>query len=158
MKKILISTLIIAISVCLAQEVFAVCEQCPQIQKQIKKEVKLSKKQKLSMKKIKKDMKAQIKDNNKQIKKNQRKIDKILKADCPDIYGMVKIKNENSNLKNEILTIKKETYAALFDVYTSEQKYTVKRILSENTGLDCNCDFSNNRGKMQTKCKKCKKD
>ena len=156
MKKILISALIIAISMFVSSEAFAICTQCPQIQKKIKKEVKLSKKQKHSMEKIKKDMKAQIKDYEKDIKKNQKKIDKILKADCPDIYSMVGIKNENAKLKNEILLAKKEAYAQLFEVYTSDQKYTVKRILSENSGLDCKCDFSNDRGKFQTKCEKCK--
>lgn len=157
MKKILISTLIIAISMSVTSEAFAFCSQCPEIQKQIKKEVKLTKKQKRAMEKIKKDMKAQIKDNNKQIKKNQKKIDKILKADCPDIYGMVEIKNENAKLKNENLIIKKEANADLFEVFTSEQKYTVKRIISENSGLECSCGLPNNRGKIQTDCEKCRR-
>lgn len=156
MKKILISTLAISISMFLSSEAFAICEQCPQIQKQIKKEVKLSKKQKRSIEKIEKDLKAQIKENNKQIKKNQKKIDKILKEDCPDVYGMVQIKNENANLKNENLVVKKEANAELYNVYTSEQKYTIRRIISENAGLGCSCEFSNNRGKIQTECEKCK--
>lgn len=156
MKKILISTLAISISMFVSSEAFAICEQCPQIQKQIKKEVKLSKKQKHSIEKIEKDMKTQIKENNKHIKKNQKKIDKILKADCPDIYGMVQIKNENANLKNENLVVKKEANAELYNVYTSEQKYTIRRIISENSGLDCRCELPNNRGKMLTECEKCK--
>ncbi len=158
MKKILITGLIITISMFMAQKASAVCIQCPEIQKEFKKEVKLNKHQKAEIKKIKKDMYAQIKGYQKEYDKNQKQISKILKADCPDIVTMVEIKNRNSNIKNDILVAKKEAYANIFDVYTPDQQYIAKRILSENTGITTkgNCEFCNNRGKIQTKCDKCK--
>lgn len=155
MKKILILLFIFSISLFMAQNANAVCIQCPEIQKLIKKEIKLDKSQKKEIKEIKKNMKSQIKDYTKEISANERKIDKILKVDCPDIVSMMEIKNKNAKIQKDIRTLKKESYAQLYEVYTNEQQKIVKRILSENSNLvtKCKCEFCDN---MKPRCAKCK--
>lgn len=157
MKKIL-ALLIIALFFGIL-EANAVCIQCPQIQKQIKKEIKLTKEQKKEINLIKKDMSIQINEKEKEYNKNQKRINKILKADCPDIVEMMAIKNQNSELKKEILVVKKQAHGAIFDVYTQEQQYIAKRILSENTGIIIkkDCEFCKETPKLKMRCKTCKK-
>lgn len=155
MKKVLILTIIMMLFT--IGKANAICAQCPEIQKQIKKEIKLTKEQKKEIKLIKKDMTKQLKDYKKAFNKNQRKIDKILKADCPDIKLMMDYKYQNASIKKDIITLKKQKYGELLDVYTQEQQETVKRILSENSGMVTKkpCDFCNENPQLRTKCKKC---
>ena len=109
MKKInTIITLILTLFI--SGNAFAACLECPEIQKQLKKEIKLTKEQKKSIKKIKKDMKSQIKTYTKTYNKNQREIERILNADCPDIVYMMVLKNDNSKIKKDIMTAKKQAY------------------------------------------------
>ena len=157
MKKVLIFTIVmIFLGINNAD---AVCVQCPEIQKQLKKEITLSKEQKKEIKLIKKDMQAQIKNYRKAYNKNQRKIDKILNADCPDIALMMDYKNRNSAIKRDIIILKKQKYGELFAVYTNEQQETAKRILSENSGIITKkpCDFCSENPILRPKCKKCSK-
>ena len=109
----------------------ALCVQCPEIQKQIKKEFKkndieLTKAQKKEIKYIKKEMKSTNKDYDKQIKSNQREINRILKKDCPDIVKMMELKNANAQIKKRKIISKKEFYGTLMDIYTPEQQYIAK--------------------------------
>ena len=159
MKKILISTLIIATTMFFSSEAFGVCLQCPEIQKQLKKELKLSKVQKKEINEIKKNMHSQIKAYQKQYNKNQRKIDKILKADCPDIVKMVEVKKDSAEIKKDIMVARKEAYARIFEVYNEEQQYIAKRILSENSGIQTKKigEFCEENIKLKPKCAKCGK-
>ena len=157
MKKILVLTIIM---MCFGiTNANALCIQCPEIQKQIKKEIKLSKSQKKEIKLIKKDMKNQIKAYKKAFNKNQRKINRILKEDCPDVALMMEYKNKNAAIKKDIIALKKQKYGELFAVYTPEQQDSAKRILSENSGMVTKkpCDFCNENPKLRPKCKKCHK-
>lgn len=157
MKKILIISL--AIFTLGVQSANSTCPECYEINKQIKKEIKIDKTQKKEIKKIKKEMRTQIKKYQKEIKKNQKSISKILNADCPDIVTMVKIKTDIAKIKTKINDEKKEAIDQIFNIYNEDQQYIIKRILSENTYLESKktCDFCNNRGKMKLKCKKFKK-
>ena len=159
MKKILIFVLIITTTMIASSEAFGVCLQCPEIQKQLKKELHLSKAQKKEIKNIKKNMKSQIKSYEKQYNKNQKKVDKILKADCPDIVAMVEVKKANAEIKKNIMVARKEAYAHIFEVYNEEQQYSAKRILSENAGLQTKkkCEFCEENIKLKPKCAKCGK-
>ena len=159
MKKILTVITVLIMTLSIQQNASALCIQCPEIQKLIKKEITFSKEQKKEIKQITKDMKSQIKDYEKEYKKNQRKIDKILKADCPDIVAMVEYKNRNAVIKRDVLIVKKESLGKIFEVYTEDQQYTAKRILSENTGMITKkpCDFCGENPVLRTKCAKCNK-
>lgn len=159
MKRIVLILLLLVSTLYFSDCANAVCMQCPEIQKELKKDIKLSKTQKKSIKKITKDMKSQIKSYNKELKSNQKKIDKILNADCPDISLMMEIKVRNSEIKQDISKTKKEALAQIFEVYTEEQQLEVKRILSENSGIVTkgNCDFCDNKNYFKKKCKKCNK-
>lgn len=161
MKKILIilATVIFISGICNSAE--AVCIQCPEIQKLIKKEfkendVKLTKEQKKEIKTKKKELKKVIKEYDKQLKQKQKQVDKILNADCPDIVKMIGIKKESAKInKDRAITIK--SYEDdLFYVYTKEQQYIAKRVLSENSGIKTKkpCIFCHNE--LRPKCLKCK--
>ena len=157
MKKILTLSVITILAFFVSQNAFAVCLQCPEIQKQLKKELNLSKEQKKEIKKITKDMESQIKDYQKAYKKNQKQIDKILKADCPDIVRMIEYKNQNSKIKHDIMITKKEAQGRIFEVYTEEQQYRAKQILSENTDIKTKgkCKFCNDDSALKPRCSKC---
>ena len=159
MKKILALTVITILAAFVSQNANAVCLQCPEIQKQLKKELNLSKEQKKEIKTITKDMESQIKDYEKAYKKNQKKIDKILKADCPDIVGMMEYKNQNAKIKNDIILTKKEAQGKIFEVYTEDQQYRAKQILSENTDIKTKgkCKFCNDNSNLKPSCAKCNK-
>lgn len=161
MKKILILAITVILSGIFFNTADAACIQCPEIQKRIKKEfknndIKLSKEQKKEIKLKKKEMKSVIKSYDKKLKQNQKQIDKILNADCPDIVKMMEIKNESAKISKEKMTAKKTLYDDLFYVYTPEQQYIAKRVLSENSDINNKkpCEFCNNE--LKPKCKKCK--
>ena len=140
MKKILILLTAIILAGGINSNADAACIQCPEIQKLINKEfkendMKLTKEQKNEIKEKKKELKKAIKNYDKQIQQKQKQIDKILNADCPDIVKMMQIKKESAKIsKDRIVTIK--SYEDdLFYVYTREQQYIAKRVLSENSGI-----------------------
>ena len=161
MKKILIILTAIILAGGIFNNANAACIQCPEIQKLIKKEfknndIKLTKEQQKEIKTKKKELKKAIKDYDKQIKQKQKEIDKILNADCPDIVKMIEIKKESAKIsKDRIVTIK-SYYDDLFYVYTTEQQYIAKRVLSENSGIKTKkpCIFCQNE--LKPNCTKCK--
>lgn len=159
MKKFLTVILTLIITGIVGNNAFAACLECPEIQKQLKKELNLTRAQKKEIKKIKKDMRAQIKSYTKTFKKNQKDIDKILNADCPDIVYMMVLKNDNSKIKKDILVAKKQAYGQIYDVYTEEQQYIAKRVLSENSGIIMkkDCEFCGEKFQLKSNCKKCNK-
>ena len=162
MKKLLILLAAIFLTIGVSGNADATCIQCPEIQKLIKKELKendlkLTKEQQQEIKTKKKELKKAIKDYDKQIKQKQKQIDRILNADCPDIVKMMKVKKESSKIsKDRIITIK-SYYDELFYVYTPEQQYIAKRVLSENSRIKTKkpCIFCQNE--LKPKCTKCKK-
>ena len=161
MKKILILLTAIIFAVGIFNSADAACIQCPEIQKLIKKEfkdndMKLTKEQKQEIKTKKKELKKAVKDYDKQIKSKQKQIDKILNADCPDIVKMMEVKKESAKIsKDRIITIK-SYYDDLFYVYTKEQQYLAKKVLSENSGIKTKkpCIFCQNE--LKPKCSNCK--
>lgn len=161
MKKIFLLIITLILSGVFLNSSNAACIQCPEIQKRINKEfknndIKLSKDQKAEIKVKKKEMKSIIKNYDKKLKQNQKQIDKILNADCPDIVKMMEIKNTSSKISKEKMTTIKSYYDDLFYVYTPEQRYIAKRVLSENSDINNKkpCIFCNNE--LKPKCSKCK--
>ena len=161
MKKILILLTAIVLTGGMCSSADAACIQCPEIQKLIKKEfkennIKLTKEQKKEIKTKKKELKKAIKNYDKQIAQKQKQIDKILNADCPDVVKMMEVKRESAKIsKDRIVTIK--SYEDdLFYVYTREQQYVAKRVLSENSGIKIKkpCIFCHSE--LKPKCTKCK--
>ena len=161
MKKILILLTAIILAGGIYNHADAACIQCPEIQKLINKEfkendMKLTKEQKNEIKEKKKELKKAIKNYDKQIQQKQKQIDKILNADCPDIVKMMQIKKESAKIsKDRIVTIK--SYEDdLFYVYTREQQYIAKRVLSENSNIKTKkpCIFCHSE--LKPKCAKCK--
>lgn len=157
MKKIITISVITILAFFVSTDAFGVCLQCPEIQKQLKKELNLSKEQKKEIKQITKDMEAQIKEYQKAYKKNQKQINKILKADCPDIVKMMDYKTQNAKIKKDIMLVKKEAQGRIFEVYTEEQQYRAKQVLSENTNIKTKgkCKFCNDNSELKPKCAKC---
>lgn len=161
MKKLLILLTAIILAGNIFNNAQAACIQCPEIQKLIKKEfkendVKLTKEQKKEIKAKNKELKKAIKDYDKKLKQNQKRVDKILNEDCPDIVKMMEVKKESAKIsKDRAITIK-SYYDDLFYVYTTEQQYIAKRVLSENSNIKIKkpCIFC--QSELKPKCAKCK--
>ena len=161
MKKILILLLVIILTGGIFNKADAACIQCPEIQKLINKEfkendMKLTKEQKNEIKTKKKELKKAIKDYDKQIKQKQKQVDKILNADCPDIVKMLEVKKESAKISKDRAATIKSYEDDLFYVYTTEQQYIAKKVLSENSGIKIKkpCIFC--QSELKPKCAKCK--
>ena len=165
MKKILSSIIAITFLAILSTlNAQAACIQCPEIQKLIKKEFKkekieLSREQQKEIDKTKSSMKDLMKEFDKKQKTIQKEIDKILKDDCPDIAKMIELKTEKAKIQKDRIIARKEFYDNLLYIYTPEQQYTAKRVLSENSDIKIKkpCEFCNENHKLKLKCKKCNK-
>ena len=162
MKKFIILLTAIIFTGAFINNADAACIQCPEIQKLIKKEfkkedMKLSKEQKKQIKETKKSMKSLMKDYDKKQNNIQKNIDKILKADCPDIVKMMELKNEKAKIQKDRIVSRKEFYDNLFYIYTPEQQYIAKRVLSENSDIKTKkpCDFCSDAKKLKPNCAKC---